>query len=90
MAFGRLRLQPGGISRRVVDVEAWPLRQPGADLSLRGTPAVYGVLVSAVVVDYQVHVELVKLNPASPNYVLNRVSELLPESGVLLMPCCET
>jgi len=49
MASGRLRLQPGGVGRRVVDMEPWPLRQPGAD---------FGVLVSAVVVDDQVHVEI--------------------------------
>ncbi len=42
-------VKPGGIGRRVVDMEPWPLRQPGAD---------YGVLVSAVVVDDHVHVEL--------------------------------
>ena len=49
-------VEPGGVGRRVVDVEPWTLRQPGADLSLRGSPAVYGVLVSAVVVDDQIHV----------------------------------
>ena len=51
-------VKPGGVGRRVVDMEPWPLRCPGADLSLRGRPAVYGMLVSAVVVDDQVHVEL--------------------------------
>jgi len=48
-------IEPGGIGRRLVDVEARPLRQPGADLSLRGRPAAYGVSVSAVV-DDQMHV----------------------------------
>ena len=42
-------IEPGGVGRRVVDVEPWTLRQPGAD---------FGVLVRAVVVDDQVHVEL--------------------------------
>ena len=42
-------VKPGGLGRRVVDVEAWPLRQPGAE---------FGVLESAIVVDDQVHVEL--------------------------------
>ena len=41
-------VEPGGVGRRVVDVEPWTLRQPGAD---------FGVLVSAVVVDDQMHVE---------------------------------
>jgi hypothetical protein len=41
-----------------VEVKPWPLRQPGADLSLRGRPAVYGVHVSAVVVDDHEHVEI--------------------------------
>ena len=42
-------IEPGGVSGRVVDVEPWPLRQPGAD---------FGMLVSTVVVDDQVHVKL--------------------------------
>ena len=59
-----------------MDVEAGPLRQPGAHLSLRGRAALYGVLVGAVVAHDQVHVQPIR----------NRVLNLAREDPELLMP----
>ena len=43
-------VKPNSVGRRMGDVEPWPLRQPGT---------AFRVLVSAVVVDDQVHVKFV-------------------------------
>ena len=48
-SLGDQLLMPGGVTRSVVDVESRPLRQPGVD---------FGVLVSAGVVDDQVHLDI--------------------------------
>src|SRR5665213_3549133 len=42
-------IEPGGIGRRVMDMEAWPCRDPGPDL---------GVFVDGIIVDDQVGVEV--------------------------------
>jgi hypothetical protein len=47
-------VKPGGNGRCVVDMKPWPLSQPGA---------VFGVLISSVVVDHQVHVEMARDSP---------------------------
>ena len=50
-------VEPGGVRRCVVDIEPCQLRQLGAALSLRRRASLWGMLVSVVVVDDQMHFE---------------------------------
>ena len=69
-------------------MEAGPLSQPGPHLSLRGRASLYGVFVSAVVVDNQVEVQV--LGDGLLDLAQKAQELLVPVAGLALgdhLPC---